>query len=146
MNPPPPPPPPPKKKKKKRKEKRKKKKEIINKWINETLKKINFESVLIKMLNILFRPQCFNHCSRTFYLKVTQYILLCCDWQGIRHTFNIAELYALGNPQASITSAEILQSSLASCKKIWEMGVKCSPDSKVHGANMGPIWGRQDLN
>ena len=21
---------------------------------------------------------------------------------------------------------------------------KASPDSKVHGANMGPIWGRQD--
>ena len=23
-------------------------------------------------------------------------------------------------------------------------GVECIPDSKVHGANMGPIWGRQD--
>ena len=23
-------------------------------------------------------------------------------------------------------------------------GQQCVPDSKVHGANMGPIWGRQD--
>ena len=23
-------------------------------------------------------------------------------------------------------------------------GMKDSPDSKVHGTNMGPIWGRQD--
>ena len=25
-----------------------------------------------------------------------------------------------------------------------EMCPKSSPDSKVHGTNMGPIWGRQD--
>ena len=24
------------------------------------------------------------------------------------------------------------------------MGIYNNPDSKVHGANMGPIWGRQD--
>ena len=31
---------------------------------------------------------------------------------------------------------------------IWQMGlprlIDNSPDSKVHGTNMGPIWGRQD--
>ena len=27
---------------------------------------------------------------------------------------------------------------------IWFYGIKIIPDSKVHGVNMGPIWGRQD--
>ena len=27
---------------------------------------------------------------------------------------------------------------------VWFSGIQSSPDSKVHGANMGPIWGRQD--
>ena len=30
-----------------------------------------------------------------------------------------------------------------SCK-ICKMWAKLNPDSKAHGANMGPIWGRQD--
>ena len=26
----------------------------------------------------------------------------------------------------------------------WQAIINAVPDSKVHGANMGPIWGRQD--
>ena len=26
----------------------------------------------------------------------------------------------------------------------WVLGTEMDPDSKVHGNNMGPIWGRQD--
>ena len=27
---------------------------------------------------------------------------------------------------------------------VWQLQIWAFPDSKVHGANMGPIWGRQD--
>ena len=32
------------------------------------------------------------------------------------------------------------------CPRLWmgPVSKQPSPDSKVHGANMGPIWGRQD--
>ena len=29
-------------------------------------------------------------------------------------------------------------------KFFWSLLLRVHPDSKVHGANMGPIWGRQD--
>ena len=37
------------------------------------------------------------------------------------------------------------KTSLAVAAKWCLDGVQCYPNSKVHGANMGPIWGRQDL-
>ena len=30
------------------------------------------------------------------------------------------------------------------CSDIWQAFQQHCPDSKVHGANMGPIWGRQE--
>ena len=43
----------------------------------------------------------------------------------------------------SFVSAFIIY-KLSSDYDIWKGNCKCYPDSKVHGANMGPIWGRRD--
>ena len=37
----------------------------------------------------------------------------------------------------------LLIHALASFDRAW-MSKPITPDSKVHGANMGPIWGQQD--
>ena len=42
----------------------------------------------------------------------------------------------------AISNVELLQSKVLSNKFI--IADQLYPDSKVHGANMGPIWGRQD--
>ena len=42
----------------------------------------------------------------------------------------------------SIVGAFIIYKLSSDCD-IWKGNCKCYPDSKVHGANMGPIWGRQ---
>ena len=45
----------------------------------------------------------------------------------------------------SLALGELWQCICCWCSPSWVFGcVQRSPDSKVHGANMGPIWGRQD--
>ena len=39
---------------------------------------------------------------------------------------------------------EVLQVCLGCCLRVGNMAILVIPGSKVHGANMGPIWGRQD--
>ena len=38
----------------------------------------------------------------------------------------------------------ILSHASLDMQLIIHAGIQVNPDSKVHGANMGPIWGRQD--
>ena len=43
-----------------------------------------------------------------------------------------------------ITHANTLISVVHYLNHRWNCGMCDHPDSKIHGANMGPIWGRQD--
>ena len=86
-----------------------------------------------------------NHSSLyVFYFRLTQYGNRC-DW--------LKDDKFLRDLEGDSVDTEILDEELRSLSedepKTWvaslylEIGFRIS-DSKVHGANMGPIWGRQD--
>ena len=65
-----------------------------------------------------------------------------CSSPGRRHAiiWTDAEILLIGPSETDFNEILIKNHTLSS-KKIY---LKMSPDSKVHGSNMGPIWGRQD--
>ena len=54
-------------------------------------------------------------------------------WTGSR--YDVSEV----KPAGPLGSSPSFTAKLECVVRLWNI-----PDSKVHGANMGPIWGRQD--
>ena len=98
--------------------------------------KISMKIILLKLLHISQEPTSFT---------ILHGATIRLTWKKNKITLFILAFLMRGN----LKSVEIEDNTGSLCRciiitKAIELLAATIPDSKIHGANMGPIWGRQD--